>query len=33
MGKFRFYKDEKVITWQRTCFVVEAETLKGRRIS
>lgn len=28
MGKYRFYKDEKVITWQRTCFVVEAETLK-----
>ena len=28
MGKYRFYKDEKVITWERTCFVVEAETLE-----
>lgn len=28
MGKYTFYKDEKIVTWERTCFVIEAETVE-----
>ena len=31
MAKFRFYKDEKITIWERTAFIIEAETKEKAR--